>query len=54
MGNLGAQKGKQTSGEVIRLCDRIPGRIPRPQAGVASGKISTPAWDLKNRITHGQ
>ena len=48
------RKAKQTSGEVIRLCDRIPSKVPRPQAGVASGKIPTPAWGPENRITHGQ
>ena len=53
MGNLGVQKGKQNIGEVTQLCDRIPGGIPRLQAGVASGKIFTPTCSLKDRIHQG-
>ena len=44
------QKNMQSTGEVIRLCDRIS----RPQAGVDILAETTPAWGLKNRITHRQ
>ena len=39
VGNLGVERGKQGSRETTE----IYARMPRPQAGVASAKISTPA-----------